>query len=188
MSPVKAKITPTTADCGSATATSTELTSGRMSRHRSRHREKGGSFCAAPRALRSKKTMPPGEARRPAKERSASSSIGRLATGPSCWGKIGRWCFTPGRRIASWDFDLRLTARAEQVTLGDTKEGTFALRVATPLEESRQSAQGVRRTGTILTADGRTGRGASLGHPLPLGRLQRRDRREASGHCRFRSS
>ena len=55
------------------------------------------------------------------------------------------------------DFDLRLTARAEQVTLGDTKEGTFALRVATPLEESRQSARGVRRTGTILTADGRVG-------------------------------
>ena len=55
------------------------------------------------------------------------------------------------------DFDLSLTARAELVTLGDTKEGTFALRVATPMEESHEMAQGVQRTGTILSADGRAG-------------------------------
>ncbi len=55
------------------------------------------------------------------------------------------------------DFDLRLTAQAEDVTLGDTKEGTFALRVATPMEESHERAQGVHRTGTILSADGRAG-------------------------------
>ena len=55
------------------------------------------------------------------------------------------------------DFDLRLTAQAEHVTLGDTKEGTFALRVATPMEESHELAQGLRRTGTILSADGRAG-------------------------------
>ena len=61
------------------------------------------------------------------------------------------------------DFDLRLTAQADHVTLGDTKEGTFALRVATPMEESRESVQGVPRTGTVLAADGRVGEGQVWG-------------------------
>ena len=65
--------------------------------------------------------------------------------------------FHAGSKNRIVDFDLRLTAQAELVTLGDTKEGTFALRVATPMEESRESAQGVRRTGTILSAEGRVG-------------------------------
>ena len=65
--------------------------------------------------------------------------------------------FHAGSKNRIVDFDLRLTAQAEHVTWGDTKEGTFALRVATPMEESRESAQGVRRTGTILSADGRVG-------------------------------
>ena len=65
------------------------------------------------------------------------------------------------------DFDLRLTARADDVTLGDTKEGTFALRVATPIEEGRESAEGVPRTGTILTADGRVGEGQVWGTRSP---------------------
>ncbi len=65
--------------------------------------------------------------------------------------------FHAGSKNRIMDFDLRLTAQAELVTLDDTKEGTFALRVATPMEESRESAQGVRRTGMILSAEGRVG-------------------------------
>lgn len=47
------------------------------------------------------------------------------------------------------DFDVTLTAAAEPVTFGDTKEGMFALRLTTELEE--------RKTGKMTTADGRQG-------------------------------
>lgn len=44
------------------------------------------------------------------------------------------------------DFDIHLTA-AGKVTFGDTKEGTFAIRLATPLEEGKHS-------GTMTNAEG----------------------------------
>jgi len=55
------------------------------------------------------------------------------------------------------DFDITLTAR-EKVTFGDTKEGTFALRVASALEEphSGAPAQPVR-TGHMVDSLGREG-------------------------------
>ena len=57
----------------------------------------------------------------------------------------------------SIDFDLKLTAGPEVVHFGDTKEGTFAIRLATPLEEPHERAEGMPRTGRITAADGRTG-------------------------------
>jgi hypothetical protein len=55
------------------------------------------------------------------------------------------------------DFDITLTAR-EKVTFGDTKEGTFALRVASALEEPRAGAPAQPpRTGHIVDSQGREG-------------------------------
>ena len=47
-----------------------------------------------------------------------------------------------------------LSAAAQSVKLGDTKEGTFAVRMATELEEQHMRARGVPRTGKIANADG----------------------------------
>ena len=55
------------------------------------------------------------------------------------------------------DFDVTFTALAEQVHFGDTKEGFFAIRLATPLEEPHTRAVGIPRTGKITSADGKTG-------------------------------
>ena len=52
------------------------------------------------------------------------------------------------------EFDLALSAAAQSVKLGDTKEGTFAVRMATELEEQHMRARGVPRTGKIANADG----------------------------------
>ncbi len=52
------------------------------------------------------------------------------------------------------DFDLELTAEADSVHFGDTKEGTFAVRIATELEEPHFRAKGIARTGTIKNASG----------------------------------
>ena len=57
-----------------------------------------------------------------------------------------------GRNIA--DFDIRLTALQDSVRLGDTKEGTFAVRLATELEEQHLRATGIPRTGRIWTSEG----------------------------------
>lgn len=55
------------------------------------------------------------------------------------------------------DFDITLTAR-EKVTLGDTKEGTFALRVASGLEEPQEGGQTQpARTGRMVDSQGREG-------------------------------
>ena len=50
------------------------------------------------------------------------------------------------------DFDIVLSAQSETVKFGDTKEGTFAVRMATELEEQHFRAKGVPRTGTITNA------------------------------------
>ncbi len=55
------------------------------------------------------------------------------------------------------DFDIRLTA-LEKVKFGDTKEGTFALRLAPSLEEpARGAAETPRRTGKMVNAEGLEG-------------------------------
>ncbi len=52
------------------------------------------------------------------------------------------------------DFDITLTAEADSVRFGDTKEGTFAVRMATELEEQHFRAKGIPRTGRIVNAEG----------------------------------
>jgi hypothetical protein len=60
-------------------------------------------------------------------------------------------------RLRMMDFDILLTA-IEQVKFGDTKEGTFALRLAPGLEEPRKDAPAVPpRTGKMVSADGKEG-------------------------------
>jgi hypothetical protein len=59
----------------------------------------------------------------------------------------------PTLRIIDFDFDL---AAIEKVVFGDTKEGTFAMRMATPLEEPplEGPATGPARTGKLINAQG----------------------------------
>ncbi len=55
------------------------------------------------------------------------------------------------------DFDITLTAR-QKVTFGDTKEGTFALRLAAALEEPHTGAPAQpARTGHMVDSQGREG-------------------------------
>ena len=54
------------------------------------------------------------------------------------------------------DFDIVLVAEVAPVRFGDTKEGTFAVRMATELEEQHLRAKGIPRTGRIANAEGRT--------------------------------
>ncbi len=55
------------------------------------------------------------------------------------------------------DFDVTLKAARGRVRFGDTKEGTFAIRLATELEEDHLGATGIARTGRIRSATGKTG-------------------------------
>ncbi len=54
------------------------------------------------------------------------------------------------------DFDIALTAETDTVHFGDTKEGTFAVRMATELEEPHWRAEGIARTGKIVNAGGKS--------------------------------
>jgi hypothetical protein len=65
------------------------------------------------------------------------------------------------------DFDVTFTAAAEKVKFADTKEGTFAIRLATPLEESHKGAKGVARTGKMVATEGRTGESQVWGKASP---------------------
>jgi len=65
------------------------------------------------------------------------------------------------------DFDLTLTAVADKVHFGDTKEGTFAVRLATELEEPHMRAKGVARTGKITNAGGKTTEANTWGKQSP---------------------
>lgn len=60
----------------------------------------------------------------------------------------------PTLRIIDFDFDL--AALDEKVVFRDTKEGTFAMRMATPLEEPplKGTAKGPPRTGKLINAQG----------------------------------
>ena len=53
-------------------------------------------------------------------------------------------------------FDITLAALVDSVHFGDTKEGTFAVRMATELEEQHLRAKGIARTGKITNADGKS--------------------------------
>ena len=65
------------------------------------------------------------------------------------------------------DFDIVLTADADSVHFGDTKEGTFAVRLATEIEEPHFRARGISRTGTIQNAEGRTTEANTWGKRSP---------------------
>ncbi len=65
------------------------------------------------------------------------------------------------------DFDITLTAVAEKVHFGDTKEGAFAVRVATELEEPHFRAKGIPRTGRIVNAEGQTTEANAWGKRSP---------------------
>jgi hypothetical protein len=63
----------------------------------------------------------------------------------------------PKLRIMDFDFDLK--AGDEKVTFGDTKEGTFAIRLATPLDEpTGKEKPGIATpTGKMTNAEGKQG-------------------------------
>lgn len=67
----------------------------------------------------------------------------------------------------SVDFDIALTAEARTVHFGDTKEGTFAVRLATELEEQHLRARGIPRTGRITNSEGRTSETGAWGKRAP---------------------
>ena len=68
----------------------------------------------------------------------------------------------PARRTI--DFDIQLTP-VEKVTFGDTKEGTFAIRLAAALEEPNKEALAVpKRTGLMVSSAGGRGEHAVWGH------------------------
>ena len=65
------------------------------------------------------------------------------------------------------DFDIALTAETDSVHFGDTKEGTFALRLATELEEPHWRAEGIARTGKIVNASGNSSEARTWGKRAP---------------------
>jgi hypothetical protein len=64
-----------------------------------------------------------------------------------------RMTFYADRNRRVIDLEITLTA-AVDVKFGDTKEGTFAMRLATPLEEPSPKSKGVARTGKMVNAEG----------------------------------
>ena len=64
-------------------------------------------------------------------------------------------------------FDITLTALVDSVHFGDTKEGTFAIRMATELEEQHLRAKGIARTGKITNADGKSTEANTWGKRSP---------------------
>ena len=68
----------------------------------------------------------------------------------------------PSRRVI--DFDITLTP-IEKVTFGDTKEGTFAIRLAPQLEEpTKESLATPKRTGLMVDSEGHRGEPMVWGH------------------------
>jgi hypothetical protein len=65
------------------------------------------------------------------------------------------------------DFDITLKA-VEKAKFGDTKEGTFAIRLAAPLEEAQpKNIAEPKRTGKMVASDGRTGEKQVWGKRAP---------------------
>jgi hypothetical protein len=75
-----------------------------------------------------------------------------------------RMVFSAGSERRAIDFDITLTA-LEKVTFGDTKEGTFAIRLAPELEEPMpKSPKTPKRTGQMVDSQGRHGEHEIWGH------------------------
>jgi hypothetical protein len=72
-------------------------------------------------------------------------------------GEARRMTFYAGKDVRTIDFDITLSAR-EKVIFGDTKEGVFAIRLASALEEPRPDAPTQpERTGKMVDSEGRHG-------------------------------
>jgi hypothetical protein len=71
--------------------------------------------------------------------------------------------FDGNATLRTVDFDVTFRAASEAVKFGDTKEGTFAIRLAAPLEEPHPRTEGVARTGKIVNAEGKTGESETWG-------------------------
>jgi hypothetical protein len=71
-------------------------------------------------------------------------------------------------KLRIMDFDVEWKA-AEKVLFGDTKEGTFAIRLATPLQEPQKNdkPEQAKATGKMVAADGRTGEAQVWGKRSP---------------------
>jgi hypothetical protein len=65
------------------------------------------------------------------------------------------------------DFDVTFRAGSGPVKFGDTKEGSFAIRLAAPLEEPRPRTKGPERTGKIVNAEGKAGEALNWGKRSP---------------------
>ena len=70
-----------------------------------------------------------------------------------------RFSALPDRRII--DFDITITAEQESVVFGDTKEGTFAIRVPEPI------AVATRKGGQFVNAEGKSGEREAWGKRSP---------------------
>ena len=82
---------------------------------------------------------------------------------------------------ARWiDFDITLKAIDGDVVFGDTKEGTFGVRVAESLSVD------AKRGGKIVNSNGQVN-GEGVGAARRLGRLPRTDRRPDRRHCDLQS-
>jgi len=78
-------------------------------------------------------------------------------TGKPLLSEARRMTFYTGRELRTIDFDITLTAR-EKVKFGDTKEGVFAVRLTSALEEPRPDAPAQpKRTGKMVDSEGRQG-------------------------------
>jgi hypothetical protein len=72
--------------------------------------------------------------------------------------------FYSGSATRIIDFDIMLTP-VTKVTFGDTKEGTFAIRLAAPLEEpNKEALPAPKRTGMMVDSEGRGGEKQVWGH------------------------
>jgi hypothetical protein len=69
-----------------------------------------------------------------------------------------RIVFQAEPNLRTIDFDITLEPAGSKVKFGDTKEGTFAMRLAAGLEEDPKGAPGSpKRTGRMVNAEGATG-------------------------------
>ncbi len=81
----------------------------------------------------------------------------RDATGKVLLTEARQMTFYGQSKMRTIDFDITLTA-VEKVKFGDSKEGTFALRVASALEEPHSGSPAEpARTGHIVDSEGREG-------------------------------
>jgi hypothetical protein len=71
--------------------------------------------------------------------------------------------FNGDAKLRTVDLDVTFRAGSQTVKFGDTKEGTFAIRLATPLEEPTPRSKGVPRTGKIVNSEGKTGESETWG-------------------------